>query len=95
MRQQALQARLRQRGLPSDKGERASGAVPAKILDRQFQAAAPSQKWVVDWTAESWLDVAVVIDLFSRRKRFYNPRRRHSVVGHLSPTVFERLTGSD
>jgi putative transposase len=95
MRQQALQARLRQRGLPSDKGERASGAVPAKTLDRRFQAAAPSQKWVVDWTAESWLDVAVVIDLFSRRKRFYNPRRRHSVVGHLSPTVFERLTGSD
>jgi putative transposase len=95
MRQQALQARLRQRGLPSDKGERASGAVPAKTLDRQLQAAAPSQKWVADWTAESWLDVAVVIDLFSRRKRFYNPRRRHSVVGHLSPTVFERLTGSD
>jgi hypothetical protein len=56
MRQQALQARLRQRGLPSDKGERASGAVPAKTLDRQFQAAAPSQKWVADWTAESWLD---------------------------------------
>jgi transposase InsO family protein len=93
MRQQALRARPRRRGLPSDKGERASGAVPANTLDRQFQAAAPNQKWVADWTAEGWL--AVVIDLFSRRKRFYNPRRRHSVVGHLSPTVFERLTGSD
>ena len=41
------------------------------VLDRQFAAARPNQKWVADltylWTAEGWLYVAAVIDLFSRR----------------------------
>ncbi|OYY60462.1 MAG: IS3 family transposase, partial [Burkholderiales bacterium 28-67-8] len=41
------------------------------VLDRQFQADAPNQKWVADftyiWTAEGWLYVAVVLDLYSRR----------------------------
>ena len=41
------------------------------VLDRQFQAEAPNQKWVADftyiWTAEGWLYVAVVLDLYSRR----------------------------
>jgi putative transposase len=71
MRQGALRARPRRRGLPLDRGERAAGVVPANILDRQFHAGAPNQKWVADftyvWTAEGWLYVAVVIDLFSRR----------------------------
>ena len=41
------------------------------MLDRQFEAPAPNRKWVADftyiWTAEGWLYVAVVLDLFSRR----------------------------
>ena len=41
------------------------------ILDRAFEAPAPNQKWVADftyiWTAEGWLYVAAVVDLFSRR----------------------------
>ena len=41
------------------------------MLDRQFTADAPNRKWVADftyiWTAEGWLYVAAVIDLFSRR----------------------------
>jgi putative transposase len=41
------------------------------VLDRQFAAAAANCKWVADftylWTAEGWLYVAAVIDLFSRR----------------------------
>jgi putative transposase len=45
--------------------------VPANILDRQFMARRPNQKWVADfsyiWTAEGWLYVAAVIDLYSRR----------------------------
>ena len=71
MRQGALRARPRRRGLPLDRGERTAGVIAANILDRQFQAEAPNQKWVADftyvWTAEGWLYVAVVIDLFSRR----------------------------
>jgi transposase InsO family protein len=50
---------------------KARAVVPANILDRKFQGEAPNRKWVADftyvWTAEGWLYVAVVIDLFSRR----------------------------
>jgi putative transposase len=69
MRQQALKARPRRRGLPRDNGERS--VIAGNVLDRQFAAEAPNRKWVADftyiWTAEGWLYVAVVIDLFSRR----------------------------
>ena len=69
MRQQALRARPRRRGLPKDTGERS--VIAANILDRQFAADSPNQKWVADftyiWTVEGWLYVAAVIDLFSRR----------------------------
>jgi len=62
MRRQALRARPRRRRLPPDLGERQAAAVAAKVLDR---------KWIADftyiWTAEGWLYVAAVIDLFSRR----------------------------
>jgi putative transposase len=71
MRSQALRARPRRRGLPADTGERPTAPVAANVLDRQFTASAPNQKWVADftyiWTAEGWLYVAAVIDLFSRR----------------------------
>jgi len=69
MREQALRARPRRRGLPKDRGERS--VVADNVLDRQFQADAPNQKWVADftyiWTAEGWLYVAAVLDLYSRR----------------------------
>ena len=71
MRAQALRARPRRRGLPKDHAERHPGQMPSNILDRQFAATRQNQKWVADftyvWTAEGWLYVAVVIDLFSRR----------------------------
>jgi putative transposase len=69
MREQALRARPRRRGLPQDRGERSS--IAANMLGRQFQADEPNRKWVADftyiWTAEGWLYVAVVLDLYSRR----------------------------
>ena len=71
MRAQALRARPRRRALPVDQGERPVGAIAANVLDRQFEASVPNQKWVADftyiWTAEGWLYVAVVLDLYSRR----------------------------
>lgn len=40
-------------------------------LNRQFNVSAPNRAWVTDityvWTAEGWLYVAGVLDLFSRR----------------------------
>jgi putative transposase len=71
MRAQALRARPRRRGLPKDDGLRPVSAIAPNVLDRQFAAARPNQKWIADftylWTAEGWLYVAAVIDLFSRR----------------------------
>ena len=70
MRVQALRARPRRRGLPKDEGLREPVAAP-NLLDRAFSAERPNQKWIADftyvWTAEGWLYVAAVIDLFSRR----------------------------
>jgi putative transposase len=45
--------------------------IAPNLLDRDFAAAKPNQKWVVDisyiWTREGWLYLAVVLDLHSRR----------------------------
>ena len=71
MRQQGLKARPRRRRLPPDLGERKASAVAPNVLDRTFAAPAPNRRWIADftyvWTAEGWLYVAAVIDLFSRR----------------------------
>ena len=71
MRLQALRARPRRRRLPPDLGERQASAVAPNVLDRSFEAPAPNRKWIADftyvWTAEGWLYVAAVVDLFSRR----------------------------
>ena len=69
VREQALRARPHRRGLPSDKGIRNEAA--DNVLDRQFDSRAPNQTRIADfpyiWTAEGWLYVAAVINLFSRR----------------------------
>ena len=45
--------------------------VARNLLDRDFHADAPNQKWVGDisyiWTREGWLYLAVIIDLYSCR----------------------------
>ena len=45
--------------------------IAPNVLNRDFTAGHPNQKWVVDisyiWTREGWLYLAVVIDLHSRR----------------------------
>ncbi len=44
--------------------------VAPNLLNREFSATAPNRKWVADitaiWTAEGWLYLAVVLDIFSR-----------------------------
>lgn len=52
---------------------KANGAHPVapNLIDRDFAAAAPNEKWTTDITyiptLEGWLYLAVVLDLFSRR----------------------------
>jgi transposase InsO family protein len=45
--------------------------VAPNVVARRFEASAPDQTWVTDityiWTAEGWLYLAVILDLFSRR----------------------------
>lgn len=71
MQHQALRACPRRRGLPQDRSGRLLNAMAPNVLDRQFSASAPNQKWVADfthiWAAEGCLYVAVVLDLYSRR----------------------------
>ena len=46
-------------------------AVAPNLLDQDFTASRPNEKWMGDitavWTYEGWLYLAVVLDLFSRR----------------------------
>lgn len=71
MRGAALWARPRRRARPLDRGDRPALTLAPNVLDRQFAATGPNQKWVADftylWTREGWLFVAIVLDLFSRR----------------------------
>ena len=47
------------------------GPVAPNVLDQNFATDAPNEKWGVDisyvWTAEGWLYLAIVVDLFSRK----------------------------
>lgn len=92
---QGLRARPRRRSLPNDPGTRS--AIANNVLDRQFQAAAPNQKWVADftyiWTAEDWLYAAVVFDLYSRRvfgSSMQNSMTRQLVADALMMAVWRR-----
>src|SRR3954447_14133553 len=65
-----IKARNKRRRLPGQPVTAVHSVAP-NLLERQFQASAPNQKWAADftyiWTAEGWLYVAVVLDLYSRR----------------------------
>lgn len=71
MQAAGLQARRKRRRSPTDTGVRPEHSIAANMLERQFEADAPNRKWVADftylWTAEGWLFVAAVLDLYSRR----------------------------
>lgn len=71
MRSASLRARPMRRRAPVDQGMRPEHTIAPNVLDRQFNAIKANQKWVADftyvWTAEGWLYVAAVIDLYSRK----------------------------
>ena len=71
MRMHGIVARKQRRYYPRTT-QRQAGVIPApNRLNQDFSAAAPNQKWVSDFTyietAQGWLYLAVVLDLFSRR----------------------------
>lgn len=87
MRAQALRARPRRRSLPRDEGRRL--AIAPNTLGREFHAERPNQRWIADftyiWTAEGWLYVAAVIDLFSRRVVGWSMKAIMTGVGGRAP----------
>ena len=70
MRMAGIKARHKRRRMPEQPLSVVHSVAPS-ILDRQFEATAPNQKWAADftyvWTSEGWLFVAIVLDLYSRR----------------------------
>ncbi len=70
MRENGLYARQKRRFKRTTDSQHAFPVAP-NIIDQDFAATAPDQKWGVDisyvWTREGWLYLSVVIDLFSRR----------------------------
>ena len=70
MREKNLAARARRRFRATTDSKHAFPIAP-NVLERDFTAAAPNEAWVTDitflWTAQGWLYLAVILDLFSRR----------------------------
>ncbi len=74
-----------------------SKPVAPDLIEQDFRAAAPNQKWVSDisyvWTDEGWLYLAVVMDLYSRAIVGWSMHRRmtqHLVCDALTMALFHR-----
>lgn len=71
MREEGIAARRPKRFVPTTTDTRHDQPIADNLLDREFTRAEPDSGWVSDITyiatAEGWLYLAVVIDLFSRR----------------------------
>lgn len=71
MREANITAQPKPRRKPTDVGVRPEHSIAPNVLERDFAAPGPNQKWAADftyiWTGEGWLFLAVVVDLYSRR----------------------------
>ena len=71
MRQGDLQSRKRRRFRVVTTASKHAHPVAPNLLARDFAATAPNQKWLADLTyvrtAEGWLYLALILDLFSRK----------------------------
>lgn len=70
MREQGLSASRRRHRTITTHSE-AGARVAPNLLNQEFTASRPNEKWTGDitaiWTYEGWLYLAVVLDLYSRR----------------------------
>lgn len=72
MRNNGIRAKsIKKRFKVSDKGCKDPARIAPNIIDQNFAAKKPNEKWVSDityvQTSEGWLYVAAVMDLFSRK----------------------------
>lgn len=69
MRQAGLRAIQKRRRVCTTDSQHSDPVAP-NLLQRDFTAPAPNRKWLTDitaiWTAEGWLYLAVVLDVYSR-----------------------------
>jgi transposase InsO family protein len=71
MKERKIRAKTKRKFVPRTTDANHDQPVARNVLDRQFQAELPDQKWAVDITyistGEGWLYLAGVIDLCSRK----------------------------
>jgi len=71
MKERQIRAKTKKKFVPRTTDSRHEQPVACNVLDRQFDASLPDQKWAVDITYiptdQGWLYLAGVIDLCSRR----------------------------
>ena len=92
----ALRAKARRRYKATTQSNHTLPVAP-NILEQNFEAEKPNQKWVSDityiWTDDGWLYLAVVLDLYSRRVVGYamsNRIDRALVISALRMALFRR-----
>lgn len=71
MRERGLRGKTKRKRTPRTTDSRHAQPIADNVLERDFTAAAPNQKWLADITYvdtdEGWLYLAAVLDCFSRR----------------------------
>ena len=71
MRRENIQAKMRRKWKTTTQQSKKVVELAPNHLDQQFKVEEPNKVWVSDityvWTAEGWLYVAIVLDLFSRK----------------------------
>lgn len=71
MREHGLQSHKRRRFRVVTTDSKHAHPVAPNVLERDFEASAPNQKWLADMTyvptEEGWLYLALVLDLYARK----------------------------
>ena len=100
MQKHSIRARGKRRFRVLTSDSKHSLPIAPNVLDRKFSVGSPNQVWVGDLTyiptAEGWLFLAVVIDLFSRKVVGWSMRpdmQRELVVDALDMAWFGRNPG--
>lgn len=87
MKEEGIRSKIVRKFKPQTTDSKHAHPVAGNVLDRDFKASAPDQKWVADITPvetdEGWLYVAGVLDLYSRKLVGW------SMAGHMRSSLVE------